>query len=37
VFFYKPYYLEPQKGGDKAYVLLRETLDKTGRSASQKW
>src|SRR5207244_13450926 len=20
IFFYKPYYLEPQKGGDKAYV-----------------
>src|SRR5206468_11754149 len=31
VCFYKPYYLEPQKGGDKAYVLLRETLEKTGR------
>src|SRR5437867_8092302 len=31
VFFYKPYYLEPQKGGDKAYVLLRETLEKTGK------
>src|SRR5437867_13154296 len=29
--FYKPYYLEPQKGGDKAYVLLRDTLAKTGR------
>jgi DNA end-binding protein Ku len=29
MFFYKPYYLEPQKGGDKAYVLLRETLAKT--------
>jgi DNA end-binding protein Ku len=26
IFFYKPYYLEPQKGGDKAYVLLREAL-----------
>ncbi len=26
MFFYKPYYLEPQKGGDKAYTLLRETL-----------
>src|ERR1700716_2188577 len=25
-FFKKPYYLEPQKGGDKAYVLLREAL-----------
>ena len=31
VFFYKPYYLEPQKGGDKAYVLLRDTLQKTGK------
>ncbi len=29
MFFYKPYFLEPQKGGDKAYVLLRETLEKT--------
>lgn len=26
MFFYKPYYLEPQKGGDKAYTLLREVL-----------
>ena len=25
-FFYKPYYLESQKGGDKAYVLLRDAL-----------
>src|SRR5206468_3616333 len=31
IFFYKPYYLEPQKGGDKAYVLLHETLAKTGK------
>ena len=31
VFFYKPYYLEPQKGGDKAYVLLRDALKKTGK------
>jgi DNA end-binding protein Ku len=23
--------LEPQKGGDKAYVLLRDTLKKTGK------
>ena len=29
MYFYKPYYLEPLKGGDKAYVLLRETLAKT--------
>src|SRR5207302_11171337 len=26
MYFYKPYYLEPQKGGDKAYVLLRDAL-----------
>jgi DNA end-binding protein Ku len=26
MFFYKPYYLEPQKGGDKAYALLRGAL-----------
>jgi DNA end-binding protein Ku len=33
MFFYKPYYLEPQKGGDKAYALLRDALkdsDKVG-------
>src|SRR5207237_8159665 len=29
IFFYKPYYLEPQKGGDKAYVLLRDGLKKS--------
>src|SRR6184192_1370208 len=29
MFFYKPYYLEPQKGGDKAYVLLRNALATT--------
>src|ERR1044071_1828021 len=26
MFFYKPYYLEPQKGGDKSYSLLRYSL-----------
>src|SRR6266478_1720024 len=26
MFFYKPYYLGPQKGGDKAYALLRDAL-----------
>src|SRR6476659_1912310 len=31
IFFYKPYYLEPQKGGDKAYVLLCEALKDGGR------
>ena len=29
MFFYKPYYLEPQKGGDKAYALLRDALKDT--------
>jgi DNA end-binding protein Ku len=29
MYFYKPYYLEPQKGGDKAYVLLRDALEET--------
>src|SRR5512134_3250958 len=24
VYFHKPYYMEPQKGGDRAYVLLRD-------------
>jgi DNA end-binding protein Ku len=27
IFFYKPYYLEPQKGGEKAYALLRDALE----------
>ncbi len=31
VFFDKPYYMEPQKGGDKAYVLLRDALRDSGR------
>lgn len=31
MFFQKPYYLEPQKGGDKAYALLREALKDSGR------
>jgi DNA end-binding protein Ku len=28
----RPYYLAPQKGGKKAYALLRETLRKTGKA-----
>lgn len=31
IFFYKPYYMEPQKGGEKAYALLREALVNTGK------
>jgi DNA end-binding protein Ku len=31
ILFYKPYYLEVEKSGDKAYVLLREALAEAGR------
>jgi DNA end-binding protein Ku len=31
VFFDRPYYLEPQKKGAKAYALLREALKRTGK------
>ena len=31
MYFQKPYYLEPQKGGDKAYSLLREALRDSGK------
>jgi DNA end-binding protein Ku len=30
-FFYKPYFLEPQKGGEKAYALLHKALSTTGK------
>jgi DNA end-binding protein Ku len=29
--FHKPYYMEPQKGADHAYVLLRDALNATGK------
>ena len=32
-YFESPYYLLPQKGGEKAYALLREAIKKTGRVA----
>lgn len=32
VYYETPYYLEPAKGGEKAYVLLREALKKTGKT-----
>jgi DNA end-binding protein Ku len=32
VYYETPYYLEPQKGGEKAYVLLRDALKKTGKT-----
>ncbi len=30
-FFYKPYFLEPQKGGEKAYALLHKALSGSGK------
>lgn len=30
-FFYKPYFLEAQKGGEKAYSLLHKALSETGK------
>jgi len=30
-FFYKPYFLEPQKGGEKAYTLLHKALTGTNK------
>ena len=31
MFFDQPYFLAPEKGGDKAYALLRESLQETGK------
>ena len=31
IYFQKPYYMEPEKGGDKAYILLREALSSTNK------
>lgn len=31
VFFNKPYYMVPAKGGEKAYALLRDVLNNTGK------
>jgi DNA end-binding protein Ku len=36
VYFYKPYYLEPQKGGAGAYNLLRQVLQDTGKAGISK-
>ena len=33
VYYDTPYYLEPSKGGEKAYVLLREALKQSGKVA----
>jgi DNA end-binding protein Ku len=32
-YYEKPYYLEPEKGAAKAYVLLREALKRSGKAA----
>jgi DNA end-binding protein Ku len=37
VYFDKPYYLGPDKGGDKAYRLLGEAMERTGRCALAKY
>jgi len=29
--FYKPYYMQAEKGGDKAYALLRDALESSGK------
>ena len=34
--FEKPYYVVPQKGGEKGYILLREALQRTGKAAVAK-
>jgi DNA end-binding protein Ku len=33
MYYEKPYYLAPAKGGDKVYTLLREALESTGKVA----
>ncbi len=37
IYFDGAYYVGPDKGGDKAYALLREAMRETGRSALAKW
>ena len=36
-YFEKPYYLEPVKGGEKAYALLRESLEAANKLALAKY
>jgi DNA end-binding protein Ku len=36
MYFYKPYYLEPGKGGANAYSLLRDVLKETGKAGIAK-
>jgi DNA end-binding protein Ku len=37
LYFDKPYYVGPDKGGDRAYALLGEAMRKTGRAALAKY
>ena len=37
IYFEKTYYLGPDKGGEKAYRLLADAMDKTGRCALAKY
>ena len=37
IYFDKPYYLGPDKGGEKAFRLLNEAMKQTGRVALAKW
>lgn len=37
IYYEKPYYLEPGKGAGKAYALLREALEKSGKVALVKF
>ena len=37
VYFDRPYYLAPEKGGEKAYFLLAEVMRETGRCALAKY
>lgn len=36
-YYEKPYYLEPDKGGERAYALLRDALEKAGKVALAKY
>ncbi|MGQ0644991.1 MAG: non-homologous end joining protein Ku [Elusimicrobiota bacterium] len=36
-YFEKPYYLEPEKGGQRAYALLREALRRSGKAGVAKF
>src|SRR5215471_8751935 len=37
IYYDKPYYLGPDKGGDKAYALLADVMNRTGRAALAKY